>query len=142
MFRSALSLNRLIASLCIALMMFYAATAPAKAADQLQHLPSLMVTHDHGTLGIFSVDAVHDNYSNHADHHDQTPDTDDQPGDHLAGGHHHHGDTGPNLLVPGDANALGSFASGNVHGMRPDRQFAGLRPAGPEKPPRLLSLNA
>ncbi|ALJ12096.1 hypothetical protein [Sphingopyxis macrogoltabida] len=135
-------MNRLVASLCVALMMFYATTIPAKATDQLQHSPSLMVAHDHDTPGSFMVDAVHDDPADHADHHAPAPDTDDQPSDHFAGGHHHHGDTGPNLLVPGGANALGGFASGNLHGVRPDRQFAGLRPVGPERPPRLLSLNA
>ncbi len=122
--------------------MVYAATLPVKAAHQLQHLPSLMITHDHGVLGAILVDVVHDDHSGHSGYHAQSPDTDEQPGEHLAGGHHHHGDTGPNLLVPSDANALGSYAAADMHAARPDRQFAGFRPVGPERPPRLLSLNA
>src|SRR3546814_21116123 len=50
--------------------------------------------------------------------------------DHLAGGHHHHGDTGPNLLVPNAAVAAAIAVSAALHGIGKDRQFAGLRPIG------------
>ncbi|MBA4751332.1 MAG: hypothetical protein H2055_03775 [Sphingopyxis sp.] len=39
--------DRLTGALCVALMLFYAATIPAKAANQIQHAPGLMTAHDH-----------------------------------------------------------------------------------------------
>lgn len=133
--------DRLIAALCALLMMFYAATAPAKAADQIQHSPAFMVSHDHGSAGNFTLDAVHDSHDGHADHDDDAPaDDEGTPADHLAGGHHHHGDTGPNLLVPNAATAGAIAPSASLHGIGKDRQIAGLRSLGPERPPRTLSL--
>lgn len=136
----ASALDRLIAALCVALMMFYAATMPAKAADQIQHAPALMVAHDHDGLDRFSIDAVHDGHDEPAAHHDDTPDTGDQPDDHLGGSHHHHGDSGPNLLVPNVAAAPGIAPSRSLHGARIERPIAGLRSLGPERPPRTTSL--
>jgi|UPI0007372ABA hypothetical protein len=139
------ALDRLMAALCVALLMFYVATLPAKAADQIQHAPALMVAHDHIGLGNFSVDAVHnsdDDHANHTDHHGSVPDDEDQPGDHLAGGHHHHGDTGPNLLVPDTASASAFAPVAGLHGIGEDPHIAGLRAIGPERPPRTTSLNA
>lgn len=137
----ASAFDRLIAALCVALMLFYAATLPAKAADQLQHAPALMVAHEHDGLGGFSVEAVHDSHDDHADHHGDAPDDEGQPSDHLAGGHHHHGDTGPNLLVPGAASAQGFALLAGPHGIGKDRRITGLRSIGPERPPRTTSLN-
>ncbi|WP_295323799.1 hypothetical protein [uncultured Sphingopyxis sp.] len=136
----ALLFERLIAALCVALIMFYAATLPAKATDQLQHSPALMVPHEHGGLDSFTVDTVHESDNDHVDRHDNAPDDESQPRDHVAGGHHHHGDSGPNLLVPGTAGTAAVLLSSGLHGLRKDRQIAGLRPVGPERPPRSLSL--
>ncbi len=133
--------DRLIGTLCVALMLFYAATAPAKAADQIQHSPVFMISHQHGELADFAVDTVHDSPAEHADHHDNAPaDDESTPGDHLAGGHHHHGDTGPNLLVPNAVTASGIAPIGSLHGIGNDRQIAGRRSIGPERPPRPHSL--
>lgn len=135
--------DRLIAALCVALLIAYAATVPAKAADQIQHSPAFMVSHDHDDDGSFTLDAVHDSHDEHADHHDDAPaDDEGTPADHLAGGHHHHGDTGPNLLVPNAAMAAAIAPSAALHGIGKDRLFAGLRPVGPERPPRLDMLTA
>lgn len=136
----ASAFHRLIAALCVALMMFYAATLPAKAADQLQHAPALMVAHEHDRLSGFSVDAVHDSHVDHADHHGDASDDEGQPSDDV-GGHHHHGDTGPNLLIPGAASAEGFALLAGPHGIGKDRRIAGLRSIGPERPPRIASLN-
>lgn len=132
--------DRLIAALCVALMMFYAATIPAKAADQIQHAPTFMVAHDHDGLDRFSMDAVHDGHDEPATHYDNTPDIGDQPDDHLGGSHHHHGDSGPNLLVPNIAAATAITPSASLHGARIERPIGGLRSLGPERPPRTTSL--
>lgn len=121
--------------------MFYAATVPAKAADQIQHSPALMASHDHGSTSSFMLDAVHDSPDQHADHHDDGPvDNEGTPTGHVAGGHHHHGDTGPNLLVPNAATAGAIAPAAPLHGIGKDRPFVGLRSLGPERPPRHLSL--
>ncbi|WP_188237021.1 hypothetical protein [Sphingopyxis sp. LK2115] len=138
--RNASRLDRLIAALCVALMMFYAATAPAKAADQIEHSPAFMVWHNHGDVGNFTLDAVHDSHDEHADHHDDAPADEEAPADHLAGGHHHHGDTGPNLLVPNAAMAGAIAPTAALLGIGKDRQFSGLSSVGPERPPRTFSL--
>lgn len=133
--------ERLIAALCVALMLFYAATAPAKAADQIQHSPAFMVAHDHASAGTFTLEAVHDGHDEHADHHDEAPaDDEGTPADHLAGGHHHHGDTGPNLLVPDAATTAAMTPPASLRGIGKDRQITGLRSVGPDRPPRSLSL--
>lgn len=135
----ATSPNRLIASLCAALMLFYAATIPTKAMDKLQHAPAVMAEHDHVSLANFSVDVVHDSH----EHHDDGPqDGGSQPDDHLAGGHHHHGDSSPSLMFPEFAANLGSGPLNSLHGLRNERQFTGLISVGPERPPRPLSLTA
>jgi hypothetical protein len=133
----ARAIDRLIAMLCVALMMFYAATMPAKAAGQIQHAPALMVVHDHQGADSFAIDAVHDD---HAAPHDDSHDTGDQPDDDLDGSHHHHGDSGPNLLVPNVATATSLAPSGSLLGGRIERPIAGLRALGPERPPRTISL--
>lgn len=134
-------LDRLILSLCALLMMFYAATMPAKAADQLQHAPSFMVAHDHKNAADFSVDAVHHSFDNHAAHHDDAPDSDSEPDDPVPSGHHHHGDSGPNLLAPDVVTAPALTSLADLHGIGKDRRIAGLRSIGPERPPRMTSLN-
>ncbi len=96
------AIDRMIATLCVAVMMFYAATMPAKAAAQIQHAPALMVAHDHQGSDNFAIDVMHDD---HAAPHDDPPDSGDQSDDDLGGSHHHHGDSGPNLLVPNVAAA-------------------------------------
>lgn len=140
--RIASASDRLIAALCVALMMLYAATLPAKAADQIQHTPALMVSHDHKSFDNFSVTAVHDDHHEQADHHEDSPGGGEQPGDPPAGGHHHHGDTGPNLLVPDAAAPRAAARLMGLQAIGKDRQIAGLRSIGPERPPRTTSLNA
>jgi hypothetical protein len=130
--------DRLILSLCALLMTLYAATIPAKAANQLEHAPSFMMTHDHKEDADFSVDVVHDSF----DHHDDAPDGDEGPNDPASGGHHHHGDNGPNLLVPDAATAPTILSSSRLQVAEKDRHVAGLRSIGPERPPRTTSLNA
>jgi hypothetical protein len=131
--------GRAIAALCVALMLFYAATVPVRAANQIEHAPALMVAHEHDGFGNFSVEAVHDD--DHADHHDDSPASDDTS-DHLAGGHHHHGDSVPNLLVPDEAAPPAMPPYAGLHGISKNRLFAGLRSIGPERPPRTTSLTA
>ncbi len=141
--RPAAAFDRLIAALCAALMLFYAATVPVKAADQIQHSPAFMVAHDHGNAGRFIPDTVHDSIAEHAGHHGgASVDDKGTGGDHPAGGHHHHGDTGPSLLVPNAIIAAGLTPPASMHGIGKDRRIAGLRPVGPERPPRLRSLTA
>src|SRR3546814_15027557 len=71
-------LDRMVLALCALLMMFCAATMPAKAANQLQHAPSFMVAHDHEEAADFSVSAVHDGFDDHAAHHHDAPDSNDE----------------------------------------------------------------
>lgn len=134
--------DRLIAALCALLMMVYAAAMPARAAHQIQHGPTVMIEHDHSAADDFSLEAVDDHHGAHADHHDDAPDGDNEPGDNLAGGHHHHGDSGPNLLVPNATAAGAMAASPRLHGFEKDRPIAGLRSIGPERPPRTTPLTA
>lgn len=134
-------LDRLILALCALLMMFYAAMMPAKAADQLRHAPSFMVAHDHKDAADFSVDVVHDSFDDHAAHHDDAPDSDEESGNPVSAGHHHHGDSGPNLLVPDAATAPTMLSSSRLQAFDKDRHVAGLRSIGPERPPRITSLN-
>lgn len=134
--------DRLILSLCALLMALYAATIPAKAANQLQHAPSFMMAHDHKDAADVSVDVIHDSVDHHAVHHDGAPDGDEEPGDPASGGHHHHGDNGPNLLVPDAATAPTILSSSRLQVAEKDRHVAGLRSIGPERPPRTASLNA
>lgn len=138
----ASAFDRLIVALCVALMLFFAATAPARAADQIQHSPAFIASHAHGGLGSLTFDAVHDSQDEHADHHGGAPGDEDAPGDHLGGGHHHHGDHGPNLLAPQGVMAGVMAPLSSLHGIGKDRRIAGLRPLGPERPPRTLSLTA
>lgn len=139
----ALAMDRLIATLCVALMLFYAATIPAKAANQIQHAPGLMIAHDHDGPASFSVDTVHDFQDAHAEHHEDTDGNsngDDEPGDRAGGGHHHHGDSGPNLIVPEIAAGQATISLANLHQAIRERHIVGLRSPGPERPPRSLSL--
>jgi len=132
---------RFVASLCVALMAFYAATAPVKAADQIQHMPALIALHAHDNIGSFPIYSDHGSDGTFLDHHGQEPVGDSQPDDPLGAGHHHHGDTGPNLIVPNVMAALSLTPSADLHVIGTDRQIAGLRSIGPERPPRLFSLN-
>lgn len=117
-------------------MLFYAATMPAKAFDRIQHSTAVVAHHDHTGLSSFSV------HEDHADHHEDQPDSDGPQDDRLAGGHHHHGDTGPNLIVADAGADLPIAPLDGVHGIRHERKIAGLRSVGPERPPRDGSLNA
>lgn len=136
----SLKIERLTAALCAALMLFYAATIPAKAANEIQHTPALMAEHDHSGIAGFSIDAVHDNDGVHAQHHEGTPEEDDQTDDRVVGGHHHHGDSGSSLLVANAATAVNIAPSGSLHDARSERPISGLRSPGPERPPRSISL--
>lgn len=107
--------------------------------DQVEHA-AIITGHDHGGPNDFPVDVVYDAEAHDADHHPGALDGDEQTGDPVAGGHHHHGDSGPNLLVPGTAGTAAVLLSSGLHGLRKDRQIAGLRPAGPERPPRSPTL--
>ena len=133
-------MDRLIATLCVALMLFYAATIPAKAANQIQHAPGLMIAHDHDGPASFSVDTVHDFQDAHAEHHEEPSDGKDDPGDRAGGGHHHHGDSGPNLLVPEAAAGQSRASLASLHQAIRERHVVGLRSPGPERPPRSISL--
>lgn len=134
--------SRLILLLCALLMTLYATTIPAKAANQLQHAPSFMMTHDHKDAADFSVDVIHNSVDHHAVHHDDVPEGDEEPGDPASSGHHHHGDNGPNLLVPDAATAPTILSPPHMQVAEKDRHVAGLRSIGPERPPRTASLNA
>lgn len=120
-------------------MLFYASTMPARAMHQVEHA-AIIAEHDHSGPSDFPVDVVYDAQAHDADHHPDAPDDDERTGDPLAGGHHHHGDSGPNLLVPGTAGTAAIPLSSGLHGLGKDRQIAGVRPVGPERPPRSLSL--
>ncbi len=133
----ARAIDRMIATLCVAVMMFYAATMPAKAAAQIQHAPALMVAHDHQGADNFAIDVVHDD---HAAPHGDPPDSGDQSDDDLGGSHHHHGDSGPNLLVLNVAAVPSIAPWRSPHGTQIERPIAGLRSLGPERPPRTTSL--
>lgn len=123
-------------------MLFYAATMPAKAADQLQHSSALMVPHAHDGLGGFSVDAVHDDHDHQSAHHDDGADTGEPTDGEMADGHHHHGDAGPNMLVCETPMPSSLLLADDLYGVGKERSITGLRPVGPERPPRRFSLIA
>ena len=134
------SLDRLVAALCVVMLMFYAATVPAKAVDQVRHTPTTMIAHDHSGPADFAINAVPGSHDDHAEHFGDAP-ADEESGKPFAGGHHHHhGDSGPNLLVPDAATARTMSSSARLHAFDKDRHIAGLRSIGPERPPRFTSL--
>ena len=136
------ALNRLMAALCVALIMVYAATMPVKAANQIQHNLPAMIAHQHDTLDVVSIEAVHEDSAGQSDHHKDDPDSQDRSGEDMAGGHHHHGDSGSSLLVPGAALTTASAPLASLPGMGKVRAMAGLRSIEPERPPRQAALIA
>lgn len=140
MMMRAPAFDRLIAALCVALMLFYAATMPVKAANQIQHSPALLVAHNHDSIGTFPVDVVHDGYDERAVHHEDTQEAGGQPDENSARGHHHHGDSGPNLLIPNIVAARGVAPLRTLHRVQAERPIAGRRTLGPDRPPRAARL--
>lgn len=136
------ALNRLIAALCVALIMVYAATMPVKAANQIQHNLPAMTMHQHDSFDVVSIQAVHEDRAGQADHHKDDPDSRDRTGEDMAGGHHHHGDGGSSLLVPGAAITTAMAPPASLPGMGKVRAIAGLRSIEPERPPRHATLIA
>lgn len=134
------SLNRLVAALCVLILMFYAATVPAKAVDQVRHAPTIMIAHDHSGPADFAINAVPGSHDDHADHFGDAPADEESGKPFGAGHHHHHGDSGPNLLVPDAASAAAITASSGLQAFGKDRHVAGLRSIGPERPPRTTPL--
>lgn len=134
-------IDRLFVMLCVALALVYACASASQVIDRIQHSSAHVTQHDHV---VFS-DAVA--VVAHGDHHDDDVGggdvgTGDQPSDHLAGGHHHHGDTGPSLAVD-TTEAFGLMAlSESLRSSIQDRQIAGVAVPGPERPPRQAAQTA
>lgn len=132
----------MVAALCVALMIFYATTLPAKAANQIHHDPGLMIVHDHGSLDNLPIHAVQGSHAEHADQHEDVPHGDEEPSDPFASGHHHHGDNGPNMLAPDAVTSFAMQPPAGLHDIGKDRRIAGLQTVGPERPPRASLLIA
>ncbi len=136
------ALNRLVATLCVALTIVYAATMPVKANNQIQHLMPVTVAHQHSMLGVVPVDADHKGAAVHADHDKHGSEEQNRSGADGNSGHHHHGDSGSTILLP-DAAATPQLApSAGITGLGKERAIAGLRSIEPDRPPRTTSLNA
>ena len=127
---SLISANQVCAALCVALALLFAGSSLSSAVDRIQHAPGASPTHEHMVLSDFSLEDVDDRGH-------QQPDPDDQdPADHLAGGHHHHGDNGAGLIALASADAILATLPGDAHGLAPDRPAVGFRIQGPERPPK------
>lgn len=125
--------------MCIALALVYAGALTSQMVNQIQHAPAQAVHHDHAVFAsAFELQA--DSHAQDA-HHDDEVGGDEAP-DHLAGGHHHHGDTGPSVM----ADAVPEFAMmapfESLRASIADRQIAGVGVPGPERPPRQTALTA
>lgn len=121
--------------------MFYAATMPAKAGNQIQHNLPIATAHQHSALDVVASDATTDDDADHADHHRDSPDDQDRSDNDSANGHHHHGDSGSSALLP---EAMSGAATGPTRSQRRighETAIAGLRSIEPERPPRNTSLN-
>lgn len=130
--------DRLFVMLCMALALVYAGASTSQVIDTIQHAPVQVTEHEHS---VFS-NALTAQAGDHADdnHADETDD--EQAPDHLAGGHHHHGDTGPSLIA-GAADELANVVLfESLHASIRDRQVIGIAVPGPERPPRQMTLAA
>lgn len=131
--------NRVWTIVCIALALVYAGALTSQMVNQIQHAPAQAAHHDHAFFGsAFELPA---NSRAQDAHHDDEVGGDEAP-DHMTGGHHHHGDTGPSVM----ANAVPEFASvvpfERLRASITDRQIAGIHMPGPERPPRQRQLTA
>jgi len=134
-------LKRLVATLCVALTMFYAATMPAKAGNQIQHTLPIATAHQHSAIDVVASDATTDDGADHADHHRDSPDDQDRSDKDSANGHHHHGDGGSSALLPEAMAAATMVPTGSLRNIGRETAITGLRSIEPERPPRNTSLN-
>lgn len=123
-----LSIGRWTTMLCIALTLVFAGASLSGVLDDLQHAPGAPAEHEHLLFSPISLEP------HHAEHHAPQPDQ-DSPADHLAG-HHHHGDNGPGLVVPGSAGTAVLALTDDLREMMSDRQAPGWMARGPERPPK------
>lgn len=133
----------MLAMLCVALAMVFAAASATSVVDHAQH--EMGVVHEHGvSLSFVSVDdcaidaAAHVHADDEADGQGPGDASDATPG----AGHHHHADApvgAPGGSVTVEAAHLASATSGAEPG---EANPKGVRPGGLERPPRPLAILA
>lgn len=126
----------------MALAFVYAVGSITQLINGLQHSGPQASVHEHWVLS--------DALVVHADHHtnDQHVDEDhadpavDPTQDDMAGGHHHHGDTGPSLLATLGNELPRAMLFGTMLVFAGDQHIIGISVPGPERPPMVLKLAA
>jgi len=129
--------ERFVAVLCLVLALVYAGASASQAINTMQHSAAQEAAHEHSVLS----DALEMRGSHHAD--DGPADLDNDQTQHdVAGGHHHHGDTGPSLLATSANELPGVMLFSNSRAPARDRRVDGIAVPGPERPPMVLKLAA
>ena len=129
--------NRLFASLCLALTLVYAGSFASQITNSIQHSAAQASEHEHSMLS----DALAIQAGHYADD-DPVDAADDQTQHDVAGGHHHHGDTSPSLLATSANELPGVMLLGNLRARAGDLHVDGIAVPGPERPPMVLKLAA
>lgn len=131
-------LARLIAMLCIAIILLFAGMSMSSAMDRVQHAPSAPIEHEHMLFGDLSLELDHAD-----DHHGSQPDdSNDDPAGQLAGGHHHHADGASGMIVPNQTQATMLSLAADMRAFETQRQSLGIKARGPERPPKVSIANA
>ena len=126
---------KLCSTLCVALALVFAGSALASVVDSIQHAPGGSSAHEHLLFSEIAMEDADDQARHEPDQGKESPSD-------LAGGHHHHGDSGVGLAVtPAGDDRLAVLADDNP-GFVPDRRPVGIRLPGPERPPRSSTISA
>lgn len=133
----SLRVKRLFALLCLVLALVYAGGSASQVVNAIEHSAAQSSAHDHSVL----IDALAMQAGDHAEI-DPANSADDQAQNEIAGGHHHHGDTGPSLLATSANEMPGVTLLGNLRVPAGDRHVDGIAVPGPERPPMVLKLAA
>ena len=126
---------KLCSTLCVALALVFAGTALASVVDRIQHAPGGSSAHEHLLFSEIATEDASDRASHEPDQGKESPSD-------LAGGHHHHGDSGLGLAVTPAGDLRLAALAGDNPGFLPDRRPVGIRLPGPERPPRSSTISA
>jgi len=121
--------------LCMALTVVFAAMSLSSAFDREQHAPGAAAQHEHMLFGDLSIGEFSAD-----DHHG--PADENGSGDHLAGGHHYHADSGAGLLAHATDDIASFVGALEPLPREPSAHHPGLRVPGPERPPKRLTMEA
>ena len=131
-------MRSLLATLCVALSVVFAATSVASVVDRIQH--AVQMPHEHASE--LTLIAVDDDHHHAADHpkQDDRDDADQAPGDHAAGPGHHHADA-PTGSLNGTSETSAAVSVGAASPVTLGPAGAkGIRPGGLERPPKPIAI--